>query len=79
MLIILRSLGGKYSLCNRFLREDGFDGSIRSPYFVVGLFVFSLNLAEGGEINTKMVPRQFLSLSIDFCFCLKHEKGLEVT
>ena len=65
MLIILRSLRGKYSPCNRFQREDGFNASIRSPYFVVRLFVFSLNLAVGEKISTEMVRGQLIRLSID--------------
>ena len=80
MLIILRSLRGKYSQCNRFLRIDGFSASIRSPYFVVRLFVFSLNLAVGGKLTQKWFegPCPCPCLRPCPCLCLKMkvEQGL---
>ena len=80
MLIILRSLRGKYSPCNRFQREDGFNASIRSPYFVVRLFVFSLNLAVGGKLTQKWFegPCPCPCLRPCPCLCLKMkvEQGL---
>ena len=74
MLIILRSLRGKYSPCNRFQREDGFNASIRSPYFVVRLLVFSLNLAVGEKLTQKMVPGP-LSLSLSSSLSLSQNEG----